>query len=171
VHPEDMSDHARVTEPERAARRTDPRRLSLAIYGLIVSASAMAASAEVDSVVNVAGATFVTVLVYWLAERYAEVVGLRIQARLHSVRQILREGWPLVEASYAPLVVLIVSALLGASVGLAVDLALLATTCLLVGLGWGAGRASGLTGMRLLLAAGFSGLLGMILGALKLWLH
>jgi hypothetical protein len=166
-----MSDDAPATEPVRAARHKDPRRLALAIYGLIVSASAMAASAGLDAAFPVAGATFVTVLVYWLAERYAEVVGLRIRGRLHSVRQVLREGWPLVEASYAPLAVLLASVLLGASVGLAVDLALLVTTCLLVGLGWSAGRASGLTGTRLLLAAGFNGLLGMILVGLKLGLH
>ncbi len=143
----------------------------MAIYGLIVGAAAMAASAEMESVLPVAAATFVTVLVYWLAERYAEIVGLRIERRLHSVRLVLREGWPLVEATYLPLAVLLIAALLGAGVDLAVDLALLATTCLLAALGWAAGRASGLKGPRLFLAGVFSGLLGMIMVGLKFLLH
>lgn len=124
-----------------------------------------------ETIFPVAATTFVTVLVYWLAERYVELVVRRIHSRVRFVRVVLRHGCPLVEASFAPLAVLLIAALLGASVSLAVDLALLLTTCLLVFLGWSGGRGSGLTGVKLLVAAAFSGLLGAIMVVLKLWLH
>jgi len=81
------------------------------------------------------------------------------------------QGWALVQASYAPLAVLIVAGLLGASVELAVTISMISSTCLLVGFGWVAGRRGGLTGLRLILAALFSGFLGLVLIGLKLSLH
>ena len=57
----------------------------------------------------------VTLLVYWLAEEYAEVVGEQVEGgRLPSrasVRRALAATWPMVTASYVPL--------LGAGAGLA----------------------------------------------------
>jgi hypothetical protein len=50
-------------------------RVAAAIYGLIVSGAVMAAAGEHGTVRDVAITVFITVLVYWAAESYADVLG------------------------------------------------------------------------------------------------
>jgi hypothetical protein len=145
-----------------------------AIYGLIVSSGVMASAGDSVALLRVAAAVVVTLLVYWIAEQYAAILAARLHGRAttgRAVRASLHEGWPMVQASYAPLLVLLVAWLLGASRTAAVLVALAFATALLFGLGWLAGRRSGLSGMGLLASATVGGGLGLIMIVLKVALH
>jgi hypothetical protein len=163
----------------RGNRRTGLERLRIAlvapaIYGLIVSSGVMASAGPGVPLLGVAIAVLVTVLVYWVAEQYAAVLAARLAGRATTARQLgasLREGWPMVEASYAPLLVLLLAWLLGASRTIAVLSALIFTTVLLFGFGWMAGRRSGLSGPGLLASALVGGGLGLVMIVLKVSLH
>ena len=127
----------------------------------------------------------VTLFVYWLAERYAEVLGLAATAAGGSsvkgdgvqkittdhVRHVVRSGWPMIEASVTPLVVLLGSRLLGASAEAAVNIALWYTVLLLVTLGWLAATRGHLTGWPRIAATAFAAFLGLIVVGLKASLH
>jgi hypothetical protein len=163
----------------RARRRIGLDRLRIplvapAIYGLVVSSAVMASAGPSVSLFRLAVAVLVTVLVYWVAEQYAAVLAARLRGVATTREHVwasLREGWPMVQASYAPLLVLLVAWLLGASRTAAVLSALIFTTALLFGLGWLAGRRSGLTGLGLLASATVGGGLGLVMIVLKVSLH
>jgi hypothetical protein len=163
----------------RARRRTGLDRLGIplvapAIYGVVVSSAVMASAGPAVPLLRLAVAVLVTVLVYWIAEQYAAVLAARLHGRVTTSRHVrtsLREGWPMVQASYAPLLVLLAAWLLGASRTAAVLSALIFTTALLFGLGWLAGRRSGLAGLGLLTSAMVGGGLGLIMIVLKVALH
>lgn len=156
------------------------------IYGTVICASILASAGE-EPAARVALIVVVTLIVYWLAERYAEVLGLaaspddegtpgrlghngsRITAA--HVRHVLRSGWPMIQASVTPLLVLLGSRLLGASTTTAIDIALAYTVCLLVGLGWLAATRAGLAGWPRMAAAGFAAILGLLVVMLKASLH
>ena len=150
-------------------------RLAAAIYGLIVSGAVMAAAGEHGSVRDVAITVFVTVLVYWLAESYADVLGEQIAEQRPSTWarswELLRQGFPLVEASYVPLVVLIVAWGFGASTTGAITAGLAVNALLLVALGWiASAQANRSVPMRVALAA-LAGAFGMVMIAIKTILH
>ena len=65
-----------------------------------------------------------------------------------SVMAALRHGWPMLESSYSPVVVLLVASFLGAELKTAVLAALCLSTLLLAGLGYGAARRSDATVRR-----------------------
>lgn len=163
----------------RPGRRTGLERLGIrlaapAIYGLIVSSAVMASAGPSVPLHRLALAVLVTVLVYWVAEQYAAVLAARLHGRVTTgqhVRTSLREGWPMVQASYAPLLVLLTAWLLGASRTVAVLSALAFTTALLFGLGWLAGRRSGGSGPGQLASAMVGGGLGLVMIVLKVALH
>jgi hypothetical protein len=143
------------------------------IYGLLVSATAMVATAD-STTGHVATAVLVTVFAYWAAEQYAktlaaELTGDRVTAAW--LWRSLREGWPMVQASYTPLAVLVVAAVVGQPTRGAVLDALVFTTAVLGWLGWSAGRRGGLRGTRLLLGTLMTGALGVLMIGLKLVLH
>jgi hypothetical protein len=177
-----------VTGRESARRRGLARvsapSVPAGIYGTVICAATLAAAG--DEPAGRAGlAVVVTLLAYWLAERYAEVLGLaaspddgdprghpeiqRITAT--HVRHVLASGWPMIQASITPLVVLLASRLLGATSETAVDIALAYTVILLVALGGLAATRAGLTGWQRLLATLFAAVLGLIVIGLKSSLH
>jgi hypothetical protein len=152
------------------------------IYGTVICSSILASAGD-QSTVRVAVVVLVTLFVYWLAERYAEFLGLAAGngevpnaapvpaiTRAH-VRAVLGRGWAMIQASLTPLVVLLVSRLLGANEGLAVDIALAYTVVLLIALGALGAERAGLTGWPRALATGFSAVLGLLVVALKASLH
>jgi len=59
--------------PTELDRWWDVARAPEAIYGTIISASVLAA-AHSDDAVSVALGVFITLLVYWLAERWSELI-------------------------------------------------------------------------------------------------
>jgi hypothetical protein len=161
-------------DPAPALTRLRIPHVAPAIYGLVVSSASMASADPGGPAWKVVVAVLVTVLVYWVAEQYAAVLADRMEGRSTSVRHVaasLRHGWPMVQASYAPLVVLVGARLLGATTQTAVLVALVFTTALLAFFGWLAGRRSGMTGLGLVSAALLSGSLGLVMIALKLTLH
>jgi hypothetical protein len=151
------------------------RRLASGIYGLIVASSVLAAGVDDDSIGHVAVSVLVTLVVYWLAETYAHAMAAR-HVRGERVdwthtRRDLRTGWPLVSASFTPLISVVFAAVLGASVGTAQTVGLICATVLLFSSGWVAGRRRGLTGVRLLPGAVVAASFGVALIALKTALH
>jgi hypothetical protein len=150
-------------------------RTSAAIYGTIVSASVIAATAKHSSTARIAVATFVTVLVYWLAEGYAHFLAARLVRGSRpshlQPRVFVRHRSAMVSASYAPLAVLILSALAGAGPSTAATLALAFATGFLVVMGWSAAQRTGVRGLALIGAAAVSGLFGAALIVLKFALH
>jgi hypothetical protein len=145
-----------------------------AIYGIIIS-SAVMASAHDQTIVELAVAVLVTLVIYWAAERFAHVMGQRI---VHSpeltgrqLRRQLGSGWELVTASFIPLGVLLGSALLGAGVETAALAALICATALLFAAGWRVGREAELSLFSRLASALLSGAFGAAMILLKALLH
>jgi hypothetical protein len=143
------------------------------IYGTVISASVLAAVDETEPIWTVVVTVMVTVLVYWLAERYAMLlaVHMRGQSTTAGLGQVLRQGWRMVEASYTPVLVLVLAWSLSGSVATAIEASLYYTTALLIALGWLAGRRNGQSGWALVRTMAFVGALGVIIIALKLTLH
>jgi hypothetical protein len=87
------------------------RRRAAGIYGAIVTAAILDTVGGHVPTAALAVSVVVTLLVYWLAEEYAEVLGEQVEGgRLPStasVRQALAATWPMVSASFAPLVALV----------------------------------------------------------------
>jgi hypothetical protein len=146
------------------------RQAAPAIYGTIIGASVMAAGEEHTPVDEVAATVVVTLIVYWLAERWSFLLGSHLTGEpitWRHARQVFAEGWSMVQASYLPLIVMLVSYFLGAEEDIAVNLALLAALVELVTLGAAAGRRAGLTKWALIGGSVFTGALGLLIIGLK----
>ncbi|MET0692527.1 MAG: hypothetical protein ABWY56_01275 [Propionibacteriaceae bacterium] len=149
---------------------TRPVRRASGIYGTIVTAAVLATAGGSLPTLPLAVAVFVTLVVYWLAEEYAELgehaSGGQLPDWAH-VRRALAAKWPMVSASYVPLATLLLARLVGASTSRAALVALIVTVLLLMFYGWTAGRSAGLSkagqlGLTVLAAA-----LGIVMIALK----
>jgi hypothetical protein len=114
----------------------------------------------------------VTLLVYWAAEGYAELLGEHAHAgRLPTwahVRASLADIWPMVSASYVPLVALLAARVLGVDTAAAATVALVVAVALLLVQGWVGGRASQLRGLPLLAVTLIAGAFGVAMILLKL---
>jgi len=162
-----------VSSPQGTSRWWDAGRAPAAIYGTIVSASVLAA-AHGDTALKIALGVFFTLLVYWLAERWSELISSHLQGEPFDwahARRVFVRGWPMVQASFGPMLVLVTARLLGASVEAAVNLALWTTILVLIGLGTLAARRAGLPPIAVVGSAVFNGFLGVLLILLKSLLH
>ena len=168
------SDGPVVTSTEGHGARPGRRRAS-GIYGTIVTASVLAASGNTLSSAALEATVLVTLVVYWLAEQYAELLGEHTHAgQLPTISQVgssLVTTWPMVTASFVPLVSLLIARVLGASAAGAANVALAVTVVLLVLHGLAAGRAARLGGFRLALISATAGLLGVAMVVLKVVLR
>jgi hypothetical protein len=147
------------------------RRRAAGIYGAIITAAILAAAGGHLPTVALVVAVVVTLLVYWLAEEYAELLGEqaaggKLPSRAY-VRGALAATWPMVSASFLPLLALVLARLAGASASVAANIGLAAAIMLLTAHGWLAGRAAKLRGWRLLFAASVAAALGLVMIALK----
>jgi hypothetical protein len=153
-------------------QRSAARRRSAGIYGTIVASAVLAAGGGHLRTVPLAVTVLVTLLVYWAAEGYADVLGEQAHAgRLPTwshIRASLGDIWPMVSASYLPLVSLLVARALGATVETAATVALVVAIGLLLVHGWAGGRASQLHGLRLLVVTLVAGAFGLMMILLKL---
>lgn len=146
-------------------------RQAAGIYGLIVTAAVLASAGGHLRTAAMVLAVFVTLLVYWLAEEYARVGEHASAGHLptwRSVRASLAVKWPMVSASYIPLLVLVVVRLVGTSPPNAAYVALAVTVVMLTFYGWSAGRAVGLHGGALLLMTAAASALGLLMILLKI---
>ena len=141
------------------------------IYGAIVTAAILAAVGGHLRTPALVVSVVVTLLVYWLAEEYAELLGEQIAGgRLPSrvyIREALTTTWPMVSASYLPLLALVLASAAGAGPDEAANVGLAAAVLLLTVHGWWAGRSAQLHGRPLLLATSVAALLGLAMVALK----
>jgi hypothetical protein len=156
--------------PEPMAGRVGRRRAA-GIYGAIITAAILAAVGGHLPTVALVVSVVVTLLVYWLAEEYAEllgeqVVGGRLPTRAY-IREALAETWPMVTASYLPLLALVLAKLAGATASAAADAGLITAIVLLVAHGWWAGRSAQLRGLKLIAATSVAAALGLAMVALK----
>ena len=161
-----------VGRPRGAGPDPSPRVVPPAsgIYGLIVAGSVLAAVGSDLPTGPLALAVFVTLVVYWLAEEYAGLVEHASAGHLPSwaqTRATLKAKWPIVSASYIPVVTLLFARLLGATPSNAALIALIVIVALLIVYGWRAGRASGLGGVPLVVMTLLAGGLGLLMIILK----
>ena len=147
------------------------RRRAAGIYGAIITAAILDTAGSHLPTAALVLAVVVTLVVYWLAEEYAELLGEQAQGghvpgRAH-IREALAETWPMVSASYAPLLALVLVRLLGASALTAANVGLTAAIVLLTIHGWLAGRAAQLRGWPLFFATSVAAALGLMMIFLK----
>ena len=147
------------------------RRRAAGIYGAIITAAILdTAGGQVSTAVLVVSVV-VTLLVYWIAEEYAEVLGEqaaggRLPSRA-SIQGALISTWPMVTASYLPLLAVVLADLAGASKLTAANVGLVVAVVLLTVHGWLAGRAAQLQGRKLLYATSIAAALGLVMILLK----
>jgi hypothetical protein len=110
-------------------------------------------------------------LVYWLAEEYAELLGEQAEGgvlpRWTYIRSALAATWPMVSASYLPLLALLVARVAGASPLTAANVGLVGAVLLLIIHAWTAGRSARLHGWPLVATTSVAAGLGLIMILLK----
>jgi len=147
------------------------RRRAAGIYGAIVTAAILDTAGGHLSTSALVVSVVVTLLVYWVAEEYAEVLGEQVEGgRLPSKASIwgaLAATWPMVSASFVPLIALLLARVAGASELTAANVGLVAALVLLTVHGWLAGRAAELRGRRLFFATAIAAGLGIVMILLK----
>jgi hypothetical protein len=157
-------------QDEPAAKNLGRRRAA-GIYGAIITAAILDTAGGHLPTLPLVVAVVVTLVVYWLAEEYAELLGEQAgNGRLPSRAAILgalAATWPMVSASFLPLLALLVARLAGASAGAAANIGLVAAIVLLTFHGWSAGRAAQLHGRALILATSVALALGLVMIGLK----
>jgi hypothetical protein len=147
------------------------RRRAAGIYGAIVTAAILDAAGDHLPTEALAVAVVVTLLVYWLAEQYAEILGEQAGGgHLPSwsrVREALAAAWPMVSASYLPLLALVAVRLAGFSALEAANAGLVVAIAVLTAHGWFAARAAQLQGRQLFGATSVALALGLVMILLK----
>jgi hypothetical protein len=158
---------------QAAQARPDPnaaRRRAAGIYGAIITASVLAAAGASLPTPALAVSVLITLVVYWLAEQYAEILGQAAHGHLPTwprVAETLATSWPIVSASFAPLVVLLLAKAAGASGPGAANAGVAMAVVLLTLHGWRAGRGAQLRGWQLVAAASTAAALGLVMVLLK----
>lgn len=147
------------------------RRRAAGIYGAIITAAILDTAGGKLPTAALVVSVVVTLLVYWLAEEYAEVLGEQAAGgRLPGwayIRGALAATWPMVSASYLPLLALVLARLAGASALVAANVGLAAAIILLTIHGWLAGRSARLRSWQLLAATSVAAALGLVMIVLK----
>jgi hypothetical protein len=151
--------------------RSPGRRRAVGIYGTIVTAAILSSAGDRLSAPDLVVSIVVTLFVYWIAEEYAEILGEQLAGghlpTWPYVRAALVATWPMVSASFVPILFLILAWLLGASAPAAANAGLGAAVVELVLYGWSAGRAARLRGKQQLAVASAAAALGLLMVGLK----
>jgi hypothetical protein len=160
-----------AVQPAADQQRHQGRRRAAGIYGAIITAAILdAAGARLSTGVLVVSVV-VTLLVYWLAEQYAEVLGEQAAGgQLPSwsrIREGLGSAWPMVSASYLPLLALVVARVARATPLEAANAGLVAAIAVLTVHGWSAARSAQLQGRKLIWATSVALALGLVMVLLK----
>jgi len=147
------------------------RRRAAGIYGAIITAAILDTAGGHVSTTALVISVVVTLLVYWIAEEYAEVLGEhttggRLPSRAY-IQGSLVSSWPMVSASFAPLLAVVLAKVAGASDLTAANVGLVVAIVLLtVQGGWLGGRPSRRAG-KLLVATSIAAGLGLVMILLK----
>jgi hypothetical protein len=166
-----------VTSLVERLRRSHPmsgRTIGASVLGLIVSAAIMAAAGELGSVAAVVPSVIAAAAIYWVADSYAEALASHLVSQQGFLRELLAElhdRRAVVEAAFAPVVAVLLLTAAGVSGTAAITGGLVVATALLFVYGWVGATRSGLSGLRSLLAASVIAMLGVVMVALKTWLH
>jgi hypothetical protein len=125
-------------------------------------------SVLIDPCVLTSGSTLV---VYWLGEEYAELLGEQAEGGAvptwDYIRGQLDATWPMVSASYLPLLALVLARLAGAPALAAANVGLVTVLVLVMVHAWAAGRSARLRGWQLLFASSIAAGLGLAMIVLK----
>ena len=152
------------------AARDRGRRRAAGIYGSIITAAIIAAASGLPTAA-LAVSVLVTLLVYWLAEGYAELLGEQAAGgklpNWARIRGELAGTWPMVSSCYLPLVALLLVRVAGASSLAAANTGLAVAIVMLTVHGWLAGRSAQLSGRQLFAATSVAALLGIAMILLK----
>ncbi|MBO0876284.1 MAG: hypothetical protein J2P19_23135 [Pseudonocardia sp.] len=151
--------------------RIDEEGLTSAILGTVVGLSAMVAAGAHGTLGEVEVIVLVTVAIYWAADCYARLLAAHGAGRRAKVSTVMRREWPMVEASYTPLLVLLVVVLITENLRVGIFAALGVGTLVLGGLGFFAARRAGGGRADALKWSLVSAGLGIIVISLKLLLH
>jgi hypothetical protein len=160
----------------RGTRRGTPEgspgeRRAAGVYGAIITAAILAAAGGKLPTAALVVSVVVTLLVYWLAEEYAELLGEQtgkgVLPTWAYVREALAATWPMVSASFLPLLALVLARLVGASPLTAANVGLAVAVVAMAIHGWLAGRAAQLRGRRLLFVTSAAAALGLVMILLK----
>ena len=146
-----------------------------AITGTVVCAAVIAYGAgHVASVAQLCVAILGTVLVYWLAHLHAATLGSALTHQHHpalAFKTALSETWPIATSSILPVVVLVISTLLGASLRTAAWIALIVTIALLTTYSYLAGARGGLELPGRIASAAAGAGIGLLVALMKVALH
>ena len=147
------------------------RRRAAGIYGAIITAAILDTAGGRVPTAALVVSVVVTLLVYWIAEEYAEVLGEhtaggRLPTRPY-IQGSLRSSWPMVSASYLPLLAVVLAKVAGASELAAANVGLVVAIVLLTIHGWLAGRAAQLQGWKLAMVTSIATSLGLVMILLK----
>ena len=147
------------------------RRRAAGIYGAIITAAILDVAGGHVSTVGLAISVVATLFVYWIAEEYADILGEQaaggqLPSRA-SIKHALGSTWPMVTASFVPLLAVLVTTAVGASALTAANVGLVVAIVLITVHGWLAGRAAQLQGWRLLWATSIAACLGIVMILLK----
>ena len=166
-----MVEIASAGEEGSGPKAQSGRRRASGIYGAIITAAILATAGSELHTAALVVTIVITLVVYWLAEEYAELLGEQVEGGLIPtwgyIRAALAATWPMVTASFAPLVVLVVARLAGASIPVADNIGLAMAIVLLLIYGWTAARSAQLRGWQLALATSVAVALGLVMVLLK----
>jgi hypothetical protein len=160
-------------DPQHPGEPAEPPRLRPAdgIYGTIITASVLASAGDELTAGPLAVSVLITIAVYWLVDVYSELLGGHFEhERLPSwpeVRTAMFIAWPMISASFIPLVVLGLARLSGLSNSSAATAALASALVMLVIYAWTAAHAAQLRGRRLAFVTSIAALLGILMIVLK----
>jgi len=165
-----QSDSAAGPDTPQPATRHRVVRPAAGIYGLIVAASVISVVGSEMRTLPLAVAMVVTLVVYWLAEEYAGLIEHASAGHPPTWAHIgaaLKAKWPLVSASYVPLVTLLGARLLGATPATSAYIALIVIVVLLMAYGWRASASAGMRGLPKFGMTFLAGFLGVLMILLK----
>jgi hypothetical protein len=151
-----------------------PHRLAAGTYGLVIGGAVLVAAGGDKSVVVTIIEVCVSLLVYWMAEVYAEFLGHNAagaRLALSDTALSVRRGLAMIKLSVLPLAALAIAAGAGVSLSTAITVALAVTAGLLTGLGLVAGWQQKFSLLGRIGTAAGAGATGALMIGLKVALH
>ncbi|HWX44188.1 MAG TPA: hypothetical protein VNY52_02580 [Solirubrobacteraceae bacterium] len=177
----DRVDMGRAARARRATTRMLDRLLpegnpAGAVYGTITLGALLAAESGLhDTYLETVGSAVVTLVIYWLAHSYAELLGHRLTDRTHlttrDLGRALARDRTIVQSASVPLLALLACWALGASQETAVTVALWACAACLLAFELLAGLRTRARPAELLLEGCVGAAMGLGVLALRVILH